>query len=188
MEKTSPDTYLTGQPLKANTFGELLTGTETGIPPIVPDISSGANRSFAQTTANQEKLAKEQEFLAYLVRPIPKNIRLKPVPTLRARQVWEGTVLERQGNSFVARVNDRTNPSNPDEIVTFELDEISQEDQKLAEPGFSFYWTIGTERSPAGQIRNIAMVNFRRLPYWTTSSVREAEQEAKSIVQQLFSE
>jgi hypothetical protein len=73
-------------------------------------------------------------------------------------------------------------------LVTFELDEVSPEDKKLVQPGASFYWTIGVERSPAGQIQNIDRVMFRRLPGWRASSVRDAEREAGSIAELLFSE
>jgi hypothetical protein len=72
-------------------------------------------------------------------------------------------------------------------LVTFELEEVSPEDKKLVQPGASFYWTIGVEQSPAGQIQNIDRVIFRRLPGWSTSSVREAEREAREIAELFFS-
>ncbi len=189
MENALPDTYLTGQPLNADTFSELLPKVNKGVSPFTPLIPIGTNADPVQTTVGDENPSKRLDCLEYLLPPpIAKIIKIGSVPSLRPRQLWEGTVIERQNGSFIARVNDRTNPSNPDEVVIFEFDELSQEDKKLVEPGASFYWTIGTERSPAGTIRNVEMVSFRRLPRWSSSSVREAEQEAREIAQLFLSQ
>jgi hypothetical protein len=151
--------------------------------------SNGINEGLSETAADSQKLPQKPDYLDYLVPPpIVKIDRIGSVSILRPRQQWEGTVVECQGGSFVARVNDRTNPSNSDELVTFEIEEVSPEDRQLVQPGATFYWTIGVEQSPARSIRNVEIVNFRRLPHWSASSVREAEQEARSIAQVLFLE
>jgi len=183
-----PDTSLSGQPLKADTFDRSFQVAEMSNWRISPELSAGLKQSLSNTTVDQERPDNEREFLAYVTRPIPKYTRHKIAAILRPRQLWEGTVVECQNGSFVARVIDRTEPSNTDELVTFELDEVSPEDKKLVQPGASFYWTIGVERSPAGQIQNIDRVMFRRLPGWRASSVRDAEREAGSIAELLFSE
>jgi hypothetical protein len=113
---------------------------------------------------------------------LPVRFQRTGEPTLRLRQLWEGTVISCDAGSFTARVVDRTNPLNPDEAVTFELNEISADDLQLVQPGAAFYWTLGTERSPAGQIRNVNFVNFRRLPNWKESSFREAEKRSERIL------
>jgi hypothetical protein len=182
------DTSLTGQPLKADTFGPSVPGVKLGSLTIGPELSAGTKQSLSQTTVDQEKPANEREFLAFVERPIPRDLHPKVASILRQRQLWEGTVTESINGSFVGRVHDRTNPSNSDELVTFELEEVSPEDRKFVRPGASFYWTIGVEKSPAGQITNIDRIYFRRLPGWSASSVREAEQEAREIAALLFSE
>jgi len=183
-----PDTSLTGQPLKADTFASFLPNSNVGKLAISPELSGGARQTFSQTTVDQEQPDNQQQFLSFVTRPIPKPPNPKPAPTLRPLQLWEGTIIECQNGSFVALVNDRTDPLNPDELVTFESVEVSKEDMKLIQPGASFYWTVGVERSPAGQIRNVEMLNFRRLPGWNASSVREAEQEAREIADLFASE
>lgn len=186
MGSASQNTYLLGQTLRANTFNS--TPIDSTIPRLGELISPIENRGTLETTADQ-KTSERNLDVANLVIPPPASKAVSPSGTrLRPRQSWEGTVIERKDGSFIARVTDRTNPSHPDEIVTFGLDEISEEDQKLVAVGSSFYWTIGTEKSPAGQIKNVDMVSFRRLPHWKESSVREAEQEARNVLQLLLSE
>jgi hypothetical protein len=82
------------------------------------------------------------------------------------RQLWEGTVTEIMPEGFVAVLSDRTNTGNPDERATFDFDntEISPEDLKLVALGSSFYWVIGIEHTIGGQVKNISMIQFRRVP------------------------
>jgi hypothetical protein len=183
-----PDTSLTGQHLKADTFIRTAPNVEIRNLAIRSEFSRGAKQVQSNTASGQAAPDNVAEFLSSVTPPVPKVVPPRAVPTLRQLQLWEGTVIECQNGSFVARATDRTKPSNPAELVAFELEEISPEDRKLVQPGASFYWTIGVERSPAGQITNIERLNFRRLPGWSTSSVREAEKEAKEIAELLFSE
>ena len=76
----------------------------------------------------------------------------------------------------------------PTNWLPLSFEEVSPEDRKFVRPGASFYWTIGVEKSPAGQITNIDRIYFRRLPGWSASAVREAEQEATEIAALLFPE
>lgn len=114
--------------------------------------------------------------------PIPNEALLPPVlqplvqgkrSVLQTKQLWEGTVVDVRKNEFLAIVNDRTEPSNPEEEVSFDLADISEQDLKLVEVGASFYWVIGRERTPAGTIRNISSVQFRRIPSWSSGAISE---------------
>ena len=189
MEKTLPDTYLPGQSLQADTFWEALPiqkGQDLKFP---APLLVGTNGGGTQTEALPDPSTKDAGSLEFLIRPpVVRRVPVGPSPVLRPRQQWEGTVLELNSGSFVARVSDRTNPANVDELATFDFDEISVEDRSLVAPGATFYWTIGTERSPAGTIKNVEFVNFRRLPRWSSSSLREAKQEARDLASLLFSE
>jgi hypothetical protein len=187
MENALPDTYLIGQPLKANTFGEQQQPDVGASLLVFTPLLSMANEESSRTMAEQEESSKRLKAYDFVYPPPTGGVvGSEPVARLNPRQAWEGTVIECLGSSFLARVTDRTNPSNPDELVTFDLDEISEEDRKMVEKGSSFYWTIGTERSPAGQIKNVDMVNFRRLPGWKASSFREADREAQDAIRLLL--
>lgn len=113
---------------------------------------------------------------------LPKKFAGASTSKLRVKQLWEGTVVACEEERFTARLSDRTNPANPDEIAEFDLEEVAPDDQYLVNPGALFYWSIGTEQTPARQVKNVAVVNFRRLPRWTQSSFRKAEQRAKNVL------
>jgi len=101
--------------------------------------------------------------------------------TLTTRQLWEGTVTEIRDGEFVATLSDRSNPASPDEQAVFDGSEISPEDQKLISPGSSFYWIIGNEVTAGGQLKNVSIVQFRRLPIWTNRALAKAADRANRV-------
>lgn len=128
---------------------------------------------------------------------VPTGARLRPAlrlaiagrnPRLKTRQLWEGTVTELRADGFVAILVDKTNTDNPDERATFDFDktEISTEDQRLIAPGASFYWIIGIESTVGGQVKNVSMVQFRRVPTWTQRKIRSATEYARQVRQLLL--
>jgi hypothetical protein len=123
---------------------------------------------------------------------VPTGARLCPevAPTatkygsiLHTRQLWEGTVTDVRSTGFSAVLSDKTNPANPDEHAAFDFDnvEISADDFPLVSSGAAFYWIIGTEKTAGGTVKNISIVQFRRVPAWTRSALSEAAERAKSI-------
>jgi hypothetical protein len=137
--------------------------------------------------------------LADVTKPtIPTGVTFPPrlklavagsTPKLKTRQLWEGTVTEVKDNGFVAVLSDKTNVSNPEEQGTFEFDktEISAEDFALIKPGSSFYWIIGSIQTPANQVINASIVQFRRVPTWSERSLRRADERAR-LLRELFRE
>src|SRR5258708_4894257 len=129
--------------------------------------------TFAPQTQSQDSSLEQAGSL-----PIPKKATIPPrlklagigrSPRLKTRQLWEGTVTQILDNGFVAVLSDKTNSISPEEQATFQFEstEISPEDRRLISPGASFYWIIGSERTRAGQIKNVSMLQFRLLPLWT---------------------
>ncbi len=104
-------------------------------------------------------------------------------PKLKTRQLWEGTVVGVRNGGFAAVLRDRTNPSNPDEQGSFNFEdtEISADDLGLINPGSTFYWIIGTEVTPAGQVKNVSMLQFRRVPAWTELRLRRNAERAHRL-------
>ena len=174
----------TGQNLKSET--ESFSKEDSGIDlshlrPLLPKVTAGAMQPALETTIDQDDFASKLFIRKQnLVRP--KRIPWGPVSTLRTKQLWEGTVIACENGRFTARIADRTNPTNPDELATFLLEEVSPDDQGLISPGASFYWIVGTEQTPAGQVKNIAVLNFRRLPRWNKSSFRKAKERARHVL------
>jgi hypothetical protein len=105
------------------------------------------------------------------------------VPRLKTRQLWEGTVTKIGEEGFAAILNAKTNPRNPDEQVMFEFDrtEISPEDLPLISPGSSFYWIIGNEQTAGGQVKNVSMLQFRRVPAWSERSLARVADRARQV-------
>ena len=62
--------------------------------------------------------------------------------TFETLQLWEGTIIEVRGDEFTATLADLTDPKMPEETAVFDLDELSEFDVPLAEPGAVFYWNI----------------------------------------------
>jgi hypothetical protein len=108
-------------------------------------------------------------------------------PTLHAKQVWEGVVTKLTSTDFSAIVRDRTNPLNPEESVVIERDELSPADADLVVEGAAFYWVVGAERTPAGQQKNVSVIQFKRLPRWTDRRIAQAKARVQQL-QELFSD
>jgi hypothetical protein len=130
---------------------------------------------------------------------IPGGAKLTPrlrvavpgsAPRLKTRQLWEGTVTELLDNGFVAVLEDKTNLDNPDEQATFAFDntELSPDDYRLVRPGAAFYWIIGNERTAGGQVKNVSMVQFRRVPAWTERALKRAADRGRQIREFLWEE
>lgn len=114
-------------------------------------------------------------------RPIPRPGRAGGGSTLKTLQLWEGTVTEANCDGFVATLKDKTNSDNPDEQVVFGLDEISEDDRQFVCAGSTFYWVIGAERTRGGQLRNVSVVQFRRVPAWTRGALAQAGERARKL-------
>lgn len=107
----------------------------------------------------------------------------KPGSILQTRQLWEGTVTKVRSGGFEAVLTDKTSPTNPDEYAAFDFEdvEISADDRALIGPGAAFYWIIGSEKTAGGTVKNISIVQFRRVPAWSRSALSEAATRAKTI-------
>jgi hypothetical protein len=116
--------------------------------------------------------------------PSPERIGRRE-SVLQTRQLWDGTVTEIFEDGFGATLADRTNPNNPDEYAVFDYAEISDEDRDLVKTGAPFYWLIGREKTVSGQVKNLSMVQLRRLPAWTRAALDKASSRARRI-QEIF--
>ncbi|MGD0659084.1 MAG: hypothetical protein ABSD38_13545 [Syntrophorhabdales bacterium] len=95
-------------------------------------------------------------------------------------QKWEGIVLSLNGDTFKARVNDLVQKG-VEEEATIAIDELSETDRDLVEPGAIFYWSIGYHDSLAGQRTRVSLIRFRRLPGWRQKELEAAVSEVESI-------
>ena len=111
----------------------------------------------------------------------------KQAPTRRFEilQQWEGVVNEITDESIWAELRDLTRQSLAIEVVELLLEEIPRADRPLLKIGGVFYWSIGYETSPGGQIRRVSEIRVRRTPQWSRHSVDSVRAKAKDLFQRL---
>jgi hypothetical protein len=108
----------------------------------------------------------------------------RPREKLVALQSWEGTVLEVEGDSFVARLVDVAG-EHPDEEISLSMEELCDFDLELLEPGAILYWTIGYRYQAGGARERVSRIRLRRLPAWTKRQLDEARERAAALERDL---
>jgi len=98
-------------------------------------------------------------------------------------QEWDGRVLAiaNGGKELVALLRDLTVPSNPEEEITLDMMEVSEGDRPLVLKGALFYWTIGYEYGPGGQLTRFSRIRFRRIPSLSRRELDAARQEGERL-------
>ena len=108
----------------------------------------------------------------------------EPKPEIETLQRFDGTVLSVTGDSFVARLVDKTNPG-PEEEAEIPLAEVMPGDHELVKPGAVFYWVIGHERKAHGQLCHSSVIRFQRLPSWSPADMTDAKNAAETFLSSL---
>lgn len=112
---------------------------------------------------------------------LPRPTRSAEGRRFKALQLFEGTVAEADEDAFVATLRDQTDPAQPLQRATISIDNVWESDRDLIAPGAVFYWSIGYQIQPHGQRSLTSTMRFRRLPAWTASDLRRAEDIASSF-------
>ena len=96
-------------------------------------------------------------------------------------QQWEGVVSHVEGDSVWAEIRDLSNPTNPTEVVEIPLAEIPKPDLSLLNTGCVFYWSIGYETRPGGQLLRVSEIRVRRTPEWSPRAVELIKEKGKEL-------
>lgn len=105
------------------------------------------------------------------------------IATFTALQEWDGYVLCKNGSSFTARLTDITASGSPDsEEVEIPYEELDDASIRRLEPGSLFRWSIGYEKSVAGQKTRVSRIIIRQLPRWRKTELERANREATELV------
>lgn len=124
--------------------------------------------------------AKEGSQLLKPRTPIPlKVVRTVNQQKEDIKQIWSGVVTEINDQELTVKLEDITNPDNPDEIVVLSLEEIEKREWSLIEVGAMFLWHIGYRSGPKYPMQRFSKISFRRLPKWTSEEIHNAEILAK---------
>jgi len=103
--------------------------------------------------------------------PMPRKIRIL--------QQWEGVIIEVGNSDFTAELRNLTEIDSPPQVAEFPYSEISNSDRSLVAPGAVFYWSIGYDTTPGGQVRRVSEIRLRRSPEWTERKLEAVAAEAK---------
>jgi len=103
--------------------------------------------------------------------------------TFRVTSKWEGLVVgvDIKHCEFEARLLDLHDRALPEEIATFSMDDISEDDLPLVVAGGIFYWFIGYHTSRQGQVTRQSLIRFRRLPTITRGDIRRIQERTKEL-------
>lgn len=93
----------------------------------------------------------------------------------RRTQRWQGHVLNFNENNshFTAKVEDLSAPGGTYEILEFDIDDVSPDDQPLVQIGAIFYWSVGSLMSN-GQLSKQSILRFKRVAVWTQTEFDDA--------------
>ena len=106
---------------------------------------------------------------------------LEAASTFRLLQKWEGTVTAVIEGEFIAELRDLTEPANYREEATFDVAEVSPDDQPLLVPGAVFHWSIGYRTLAADQRERASQLRFVRIPCWHGAAVAEIKRRAAQL-------
>jgi hypothetical protein len=117
----------------------------------------------------------------YIMTPIAHRPERKNRGRFQILQSWEGRVIRVDGGNVWARLVDKTNGGTEEEAQFF-LDDITDDDRPLVEPGAVFYWSIGYSDSVTGERSKTSLIRFRRLPAWSRKALAALENQVSEIV------
>lgn len=158
------------------TFG---VESETALPSSIRLASKGSSfLGFSVEASTSNKLEAPQIASSNIL--YAQQIRPVALPEAKEiiKQKWLGTVKEFSNGEITAILEDQSNRDNPLEEVVFSVEELTDYDVPLVEPGAVFYWHIGYfDAAKKGRTR-FSKIRFRRLPAWTPKEIEAAKMEA----------
>ena len=117
-------------------------------------------------------------FTKPLIRLPPGSL---PKERVRVLQQWEGVVTGTTKDSFFAELQDLGESSLPLEVVEVAIEEVSKDDRPMLVEGAVFYWSIGYETSPGGQLKRMSEIRLRRTPRWTKRTLELAKKQGEEL-------
>lgn len=102
---------------------------------------------------------------------------------LEVLQSWEGAVthIDHEEGFFTARLCDLTNPNAAISEADFVITDVSEDDRDLLRIGSIFRWMVGYRRYSFGKRERVSAIVFRRLPAWSETDLKAAEDEGARL-------
>ena len=110
----------------------------------------------------------------------------KPSGLFIASGKWEGVVesIDSDGGTFEARLTDILG-TEEELVMTFDVADVSPEDEGLLLHGAVFYWNVGYYDRTSGQRTRVSELKFRRLPVRRERDLARARERAKATLLEL---
>ena len=154
---------------------------DTGQPRLPDDVVSSIrkSRSLPEIEQTAQSAMAISESMVLPTSPVTRP----RVANFTALQEWDGFVVSINGGSFNARLTDLTAGGMADaEEVEIPFEELDEASARRVEPGSLFRWSIGYERSPAGQKTRVSRIIVRQLPRWSKTELQRANREAAELI------
>lgn len=81
-----------------------------------------------------------------------------------AQEKWIGEIIDINADIITAHIQDLTGTKTEMEEIQFGHDAIDVDDRKLASVGSIFYWYIGYNKKPTGEMRRYSYIRLQRRP------------------------
>lgn len=168
------------------------TSLTLDVPTEIPASEDAAVRSFSEAS-NDEHSSKTVPLVHKKKLRVPLPLAPPRIKKLEYAQEilqdWEGVVETIGNENFTARLRDLTNNEPyPSEAAELPIEDISVDDLELLRVGAVFYLTVGRLIWLNGRQERFGRIVFRRLPSWTLSTLRRAEERAEHLSRFLDSE
>lgn len=145
---------------------------------VVPSASARAARCANESSARQGSWSRLENAPALrALAPAPRAA--VPRARFEVLEQWEGVVEELRAGEFSARL--QSTGDREEEVGTFDLAEVAEDDLPLVQPGAVFYWYAGYRVEPHGQKLFTSEIRFRRLPAWSKSDLKRLAVAAEDI-------
>ena len=144
-------------------------------PAIIRDRMAGDTRNDSQESARSQVL---QQADALVRLPSVRESQWR----VNVLQRWVGRVESVGSTTFKAVIYDATDPTNPQEEVELDGEEVSPSDIPLLCEGATFYWAIGYRQTPGGQRERVSTLRFARLPKLTQAEIGQILHRADDTV------
>ena len=146
---------------------------------VVPETQQ---RTDARVNSKEEILRSESlrdKKIPFKILPRSQELNLWEKQNYKILQKWEGCVEEVKEDTFSAMLYDLQDLSAPDYFCEIYLEEISEADKELVQPGAVFYWHI-FYKEEAGRKSRESLIRFRRLP-WSKAQREQAKEDARKL-------
>ena len=145
------------------------------VQPVTGELLSDSNATGAHQTWSPHQNGSSE------ARGVNADYFMGKTPTLpefeeffKAIEKWEGYVVSVSKDSFVARITSTSGERNIEQEAQILIEEITESDRSLIQPGAVFYWSIGYLDRRVGGRLTTSIIRFRRLPVWTNQDLRKA--------------